>query len=381
MERDSLSSQVPAATVTSSGPPSTRTILIVDDEANARNVLVEMLNDAGIPSWTTGSGEEALRIIQTQSFNAVLADLQMPGISGMQLLAEFRTHAPYTAFLIVTGVDDLQVGIDALKNGADDYLVKPLQYDLVLASLHRALQKRELQFQLDSYRQGLEEMVEQRTRELKSALHQIESSYTETLQALGAAIDLRDGETGGHSRRVASYSVRIAKELKASSEELKTIKIGAWLHDIGKLAIPDAILLKPDKLTDEEWIVMQGHVRLGYDMVRRIPFLAEAAEIILTHHERWDGSGYPRGLAGIQIPFGARIFGVADTVDAMTSKRPYRPALPLADALQEIRNGLGGRYDPEISGAFLQINSEEWEAIRSQDLLFGGHSDGNDFAL
>ena len=363
MARDVLNPQLTSA------PPagselSTGKILIVDDDRSARNVLAAILTDAGVSCATVASGEEALEVIASQSFEAVLADLQMPGISGMELLAKIQTRLPFAAFVMVTGVDDVRVGIEAMKHGADDFLVKPLQYDVVLASLHRALHKKELERELNGHRQRLEEMVRDRTEQLESALQQLERSYGETLQALGAAIDLRDGETAGHSRRVASYASRIAQELKAPEHQLKTIVIGAWLHDIGKLATPDAILLKPGSLTKKEWVVMRAHVEIGYDLVRRIPFLSEAAEIVLTHHERCDGSGYPRGLTGSQIPFGAKVFAIADTLDAMTSIRPYRPALPLRDAIEEIRRGKGGRYDNEVASAFLGISPQEWETLR-----------------
>lgn len=363
MARDVLNPQLTSVPHGGS-EPSTGKMLIVDDDQSARHVLAAILNDAGISCATVANGEEALEVIRSQSFQAVIADLQMPGISGMQLLKEIRVRLPFAAFVMVTGVDDVRVGIEAMKHGADDFLVKPLQYDVVLASLHRALHNKELERELHGHRQHLEVMVRDRTEQLESALEQLERSYEETLEALGAAIDLRDGETAGHSRRVASYASRIAQELNAPERQLKTIVIGAWLHDIGKLATPDAILLKPGSLTKEEWVVMRAHVEIGYDLVRRIPFLSEAAEIVLTHHERSDGSGYPRGLKGNQIPFGAKVFAIADTLDAMTSNRPYRPALPIRDAIEEIRRGKGSRYDFQVATAFLEIPVEEWKTLR-----------------
>src|SRR5260221_7095932 len=166
-------------------------------------------------------------------------------------------------------------------------------------------------------------MVEERTKQLRLALLQLEASYGETIRVLGAASDLSDSPTAGHSHRVALYSLKICTELGLRDQELKTLSMGASLHDIGKLAIPDSILLKPGVLSEEEWCVMRTHVQIGYDLVKQIPFLSEAAEIVLTHHERWDGAGYPRGLAGMEVPLGARIFAVAATLDAMTSDRPY----------------------------------------------------------
>lgn len=339
-------------------------VLIVDDELAARKLLATMLGEAGVRCKTAACAEEALRIFDQEPVDAVLVDLQMPRISGMDLLSLLRHRYPSLAFLMVTGVDDIRVGIEAMKKGADDYLVKPLQLEAVIASLERALQRKRLEQELENYRKHLEEMVGERTEQLNSALVHIERSYEDTLEALGAAIDLRDSQTAGHSKRVAAYSTNIAKQLGIAEQELKVIARGAWLHDIGKLATPDAILLKPGALTPEEWRIMKRHAEIGYDLVKRIPFLAHAAEIIWTHHERWDGSGYPRGLKGTDIPLGARIFAVADTADAMTSDRPYRSALSFEEAQEEIRSGAGRRYDSQVAGAFLTVKIEKWKALR-----------------
>ncbi|HET8921874.1 MAG TPA: HD domain-containing phosphohydrolase [Candidatus Acidoferrum sp.] len=338
--------------------------LIVDDEISTRKLLAAMLGEAGVRCKTAACAEEGLKVLETESVDAVLSDLQMPGISGMEFLAQVRPQHRHLAFLMITGVDDIQVGIEAMKKGADDYLVKPLQIEVVMASLERALKKKRLEQEVESYRRHLEEMVGERTQQLKSALLRIERSYEDTLEALGAAIDLRDSETAGHSMRVAMYSTKIATESGCAEHELKTITRGAWLHDIGKLATPDAILLKPGALTQEEWRIMRLHAEIGYDLVKRIPFLATAAEIIWTHHERWDGSGYPRGLKGHDIPLGARIFAVADTVDAMTSHRPYRSALSFEEAEEEIRRGSGSRYDSQVASVFLSVAIENWKALR-----------------
>ena len=339
-------------------------VLIVDDEISTRKLLVAMLREAGVRCKTAACADEGLNVLETESVDAVLSDLQMPGISGMQFLAQVRPRYSHLAFLMITGVDDIQVGVEAMKRGADDYLIKPLQIEVVMASLERALEKKRLQQEVENYRRHLEEMVGERTQQLRSALLQIERSYEDTLEALGAAIDLRDSETAGHSRRVAMYSTKIAKELDVAEHELKTIIRGAWLHDIGKLATPDAILLKPGALTQEEWRIMQRHAEIGYDLVKRIPFLAQAAEIILSHHERWDGSGYPRGLKARDIPLGARVFAVADTVDAMTSDRPYRSALSFEETEEEIRRGSGSRYDSQVANVFLSVGIENWKAMR-----------------
>ncbi|MGE5325418.1 MAG: HD-GYP domain-containing protein, partial [Deltaproteobacteria bacterium] len=280
-------------------------------------------------------------------------------------LSNVRQKYPLIALLMVTGVDDIRVGIQAMKQGADDYLTKPFQFEIVLASLRKALERKAMQAEIENYRRNLEAMVEQRTRQYQAAMRRIEMTYDETLEALGAALDLRDNETAGHSQRVSYYCLEIAKAMGVELERLKHFERGSYLHDIGKIGIPDAILLKPGKLTPEEKLIMESHARIGYDLVSRIAFLAPAAEIVLTHQERFDGTGYPQGLLGEEIPLGARIFAVADTLDAMTSDRPYRKALPFSKAYDEIDHEAGRQFDPKVVKTFLEIPERRWTDIRS----------------
>jgi response regulator RpfG family c-di-GMP phosphodiesterase len=338
-------------------------VLIVDDELSIRKVLAAMLPRSAFLSRTAASGAEALKILESEQVDAVISDLQMPGISGMELLGAVRRRYPHVAFLVATGVDDIRVGVRAMQQGADDYLVKPFDVDIVTMSLNRALEKKRLEREVENYRLHLEAMVSERTQQLQTALKQTERSYEHTLEALGAAIDLRDSPTGGHSRRVFLYSMEIVGAMGSLEPRSKSIAIGSWLHDIGKLAIPDRILLKPGSLTEEEWEVMRRHPRIGYYLVRGISFLADASEIVLAHHERYNGSGYPQGLEAEQIPLGARIFAVADTLDAMTSDRPYRSALPFQAAREVIERGSGTLYDPHVVSAFLSISNGNWEII------------------
>jgi response regulator RpfG family c-di-GMP phosphodiesterase len=349
--------------------PASRTgarLLIVDDEIAQRNMLAVMVEQAGMACQTVPDGWEALASLQTQAFDAVIADLNMPGYSGMELLTEVRRHYPQMVFLMATGVDDARMGVEAMRRGADDYLIKPLQIDVIMVSLDRAFREKNLEKEVEHYRVGLEEMVCKRTAQLQSAFVQVERSYADTLEALGAAIDMRDRQTAGHSRRVALCSIEILTRMHGTPRQLRSLAMGAWLHDIGKLAIPDAILLKPGPLTQEERRIIQGHVRTGYELVNRIPFLKEAAEIILTHHERWNGSGYPQGLKGSDIPLNSRIFAVADTLDAMTSDRPYHLALPFEAAREEIGRYAGIYFDSQVAAVFLSIPNQTWEAVREQ---------------
>ena len=340
--------------------------LVVDDEASVCQLLGNKLNQEGYTCQTCSSVEEALIAAETTSFDVIISDLRLPKMSGLDFLELARRKFPRTAFLIVTGVDDVRVGIDAMKAGADDYLVKPFQLDAVMVAIGRALERKRMEAKLENYRHNLEDMVEQRTSQLQSAMKRIERTYDETLEALGAALDLRDTETEGHSRRVSRCSLEIAKAMGCTSDQLKQIARGSYLHDIGKIGIPDAILLKPGKLNEEEMAVMQTHARVGYDLVSRIGFLAPAAEIVLTHQERYDGTGYPQGLVGSEIPLGSRIFAVADTLDAMTSDRPYRRALPLSSARTEITREAGRQFDPEVVRVFLSIPDMVWENIRRE---------------
>ena len=341
-------------------------ILIVDDEPAQRKVLATMIEQSGMSCKTVPNAEEALNCLQRDPVDAVIADLLMPGVSGLELLREVRKLYPRLVFLLATGASDVRLGVKAMQQGADDYLVKPLQLDELLVSLDRAFGKKHLEHEVENYRRNLEKIVCERTVQLQNAVERVGRSYADVLDALGDAIDLRDGRTGGHSRRVALCSIEILKQMGGTQQQLKTLAMGAWLHDIGKLAIPDAILLKPGPLTEKERKIIQGHVVIGYDWIKRIPFLADAAEIILTHHERWDGSGYPRGLKGQEIPLNSRVFAIADTVDAMMSDRPYRSALPSQNAWDEVERQAGIHFDPRVVGVFLKIPREVWDTLREE---------------
>ena len=336
-------------------------ILVVDDEAAICNLLKGKLQQSGFEADCCSSGKAALELLRHNTFDAVISDLNMPELSGIELLAEVTKAHRHIAFLMATGVSDIRIGIKAMQRGADDYLLKPFQLDAVVASLNRALEKRRLEKEVENYRLRLEQMVEQRTKQLNAAVKRIELTYDDTIEALGAALDLRDNETAGHSRRVTRYCQEMALRMGVAGEQYKHLVRGAYLHDIGKIAIPDSILLKAGKLDANETAIMQSHARIGYDLVKRVLFLAPAADIVLTHQERYDGTGYPQGLVGKEIPLGSRIFAVADTLDAMTSDRPYRKALPVPAAAEEIRRESGRQFDPEVVQVFLGLGQDFWE--------------------
>ncbi|MFB3924127.1 MAG: HD domain-containing phosphohydrolase [Terriglobia bacterium] len=339
-------------------------ILVVDDDPAVAKLLCEALFFEGLESEMASNGKDALERLAREHFDGIISDLHMPGLSGTDLLESAHGAYPHVAFLMATGEQDVRVGIEAMKHGASDYILKPFNPPAVVASLRRSIQMKQMERELEEYRRDLERMVEARTKQLEKARQRIEMTYDETLEALGAALDLRDNETAGHSRRVTFYSVEMAKALGCSDDQLKQIARGAYLHDIGKIGIPDAILLKAGKLTVRERTIMESHVRVGYNLVSRVAFLAGAAEIVLTHQERYDGTGYPQGLTEGEIPLGARIFAAADTLDAMTSDRPYRRALPFSAAKEEITRESGRQFDPEVVRVFLSLPEEVWANIR-----------------
>jgi len=341
-------------------------VLVVDDDPGIRSLIKDKLSRDRFTCCNCSNGAEALDALDRETFDIIISDLQMPGISGLELLRLVHERHSRAAFLMITGVDDIRVGIDAMKSGADDYLVKPFRLDEISACVERALTKKRLEIEIENYRKNLEEMVGQRTKQLQAAMKRIEFTYDETLEALGAALDLRDNETGGHSRRVSLYCLEMARAYGCSAEVLKQIARGAYLHDIGKIGIPDAILLKPGKLSAEERVMMETHARVGYELVNRIAFLAGAAEIVLAHQERFDGTGYPQGLVGDEIPLGARISAVADTLDAMTSDRPYRSALSFENARAEITRESARQFDPDVVRVFLSLPDSTWKEIRQQ---------------
>lgn len=339
-------------------------ILIVDDEEAIRDVVSTMLEGQGYDCCAVANGREAIAHLNQKSADLVLSDMLMPEMDGLQLLTWVRSHDQEIPLIIVTAMHDVSTALEAIRRGAYDYILKPFEKDQLFLSVRRALEHRWLLLENRNYQRNLEQLVGRRTAELKRALHQLEESYDATLEALGGALDLKDSETVGHCRRVTAFTLAIAKAMHLDPESLPQIARGAFLHDIGKMAIPDRILLKPGPLTDEERTIMRTHCEVGHKMLIRIPFLMEAAEIVLAHQEYYDGSGYPRGLKGDAIPLGARIFAVADAVDAMISDRPYRKALSLDHARGEVARCSGSQFDPKVAEVFLSLPDSLWMELR-----------------
>lgn len=342
-------------------------ILVVDDEEPIREVVCSMLENASYRCEQACSGAAALALLRKDSdFQLILSDLMMPELDGVGLLENVKVQFSELPVVMVTAVHDISVALAAIRNGAYDYLLKPFEREQLLAVVRRALETHRLRVENLLYQSNLELLVDQRTKELRATIVELERSYDVTLEALGDALDLKDAETEGHSKRVTAFAIQIAQAMGLDPQALRILARGAFLHDIGKMAIPDAILRKPDRLTPAEKEIMNEHAYLGYKMLRKIPFLADSAEIVYSHQEHWDGTGYPRGLKGEEIPLGARIFALADTLDAITSDRPYRPARGVQAARDEIAAWSGRQFDPTVVSFFLSIPSTVWEELHRQ---------------
>ena len=328
-----------------------------------RSVLFRHLQEEGSECVTCPSALDALNKMKNQHFSLVISDVMMPGMSGMEFLHLAKKEHPETAFIMITGLMDINTAVDSLRIGAFDFITKPFELTAINRAVARALERRRLLIENRYYREQLERNVRERTMELNEALHDVEESYKITLEALVTALDAREHETKAHSQRVREYALTLAQVLGLNHDDLIQTGRGALLHDVGKIGVRDSILLKPGKLNEEEWVEMRKHPQIGYNILQSIEFLSPAAEIVLCHQERWDGSGYPNRLAGPDIPLGARIFAVVDTMDAMTTDRPYRKALSLEAAIDEIRSCSGSQFDPHVTEAFLQIHTESWIVI------------------
>jgi HD-GYP domain-containing protein (c-di-GMP phosphodiesterase class II) len=277
--------------------------------------------------------------------------------------------SPRTIPVFISDADAAGNTVRAFRAGAFEVIQKPFELKKADIIIEKAFGKYELRCLKDRYQYHLEELVAERTVELDKALEEVENSYRSTLKALVQALETRDFETHGHSERVVTFSLRLGYELGLEKEALRDLELGALLHDIGKIGVPDAVLRKPAKLNDDEWAKMKLHPQHGQKILRNIPFLEGAARIVAQHHERWDGEGYPFGLRGEDIDIGARIFAVVDAFDAMVSDRVYRKGCSYDDALAELERHAGTQFDPLVVEAFKAIPKEDWEILRQRSLM------------
>ncbi len=338
-------------------------ILVVDDESIVREMEIAALSGEGYHCHGAQDADSACRVLRERTIELALIDINMPGRSGVQLLQEMKEFSPDTAAIMVTAMDDLETAMFCLKLGADDYILKPFNLDRVILSVRNALEKRRLSLENRMYQRHLEAKVLDQTQQIKETLEELQVAYDSTLKALARALDAREKETGSHSERVRGYTLLLAETFGVAEADLGEMAMGALLHDIGKVGVSDNTLLKPAKLNDEEWVEIRRHPQVGHDIIAGVSFLQGAAQIVLTHHERFDGKGYPNGLLGRDIPLGARIFSLVDTLDAMTSDRCYRKAMSFQAVVDEVQRCSGGQFDPMIVEAFLSIPKHRWEEI------------------
>ncbi|HVJ07996.1 MAG TPA: HD domain-containing phosphohydrolase [Acidisarcina sp.] len=342
-------------------------ILVVDDDADVRKSIGAALKAADYQPLLAASSSDALHHIEKEDpFDLVLSDITLKGVDGLGLLDRLKDREPDTPVVIISAIHDIGMAITAMRRGAYDYLLKPFENALLHKTVRQALDYRRLVKQNSEVRENLQQLISSRTEMLGQAVADLERSYDITLEALGDALDLKDSETEGHSKRVTAFTIALARALGLGPSEIRVIARGAFLHDIGKMAIPDAILLKPGRLSAEEQAIMREHCARGYHILHKIPFLHDAAEIVYSHQEHFDGSGYPRGLKGEEIPLGARVFAIADALDAITSDRPYRCANSFEAARREIRRCAGTQFDPAIVETYLSLPDQLWQDLRAE---------------
>jgi len=328
-------------------------ILIVDDDTSVRRVLSRQLGINGYICTQAADAAEARNYLKSQNFELILCDLNMPGEPGMDLIRYILSEYPDTAVVMVTGMDDAEIAETAFDLGAYGYIIKPFKANEVRINVSNALRRRDLEIDNRAHRQNLEQMVTERTDELQETLQKLRKTMEGIIQAMALTVERRDPYTAGHQRQVAALANAIALEMGFSEDQIDGIRLAGMIHDLGKIAVPVEILSKPGAINENEFGIIKSHPQIGYDILKEIEFPFSIAQIVLQHHERMDGSGYPLGLSGEAILQEARILGVADVVEAMASDRPYRPALGIEVALEEISRNRGALYDPEVADACL----------------------------
>jgi putative nucleotidyltransferase with HDIG domain len=344
-------------------------ILIVDDEKQVRDCVQRQLGQSGYDTAGAANAKDALETMASAACDLVVCDLCMPGAGGIEFLQTTLANHPETGVVIMSGTHNLPFAVEAMRLGALDYISKPFTADQIAETVARALGQMQERAERNKYLKRLEDLFLDHGVELERTLAAPAAASDSTLNALVAALDAREHETEAHSRRVGEYTVYLAEVMGVDAQARDNIRKGALLHDIGKIGISDRILLKPGKLTPEEWIEMRKHPEIGYWILAGSRELRVASEIVIAHHERWDGQGYPNGAIGEDIPLGARIFSVVDTFDALTSNRPYHRGESYEIARQEIEMNAGTQFDPAVVEHFLRVPPGIWQDIRSRTLV------------
>lgn len=346
---------------------SNENILIVDDEQSLLEILQYYLTSEGYTCFTAQSGEDALAILSNQPISLMLTDINMPGMDGISLLKNAKEMLPDMAVIMISAVSDRDVAVSALEHGATSYLIKPVNRNDLLINVINALRLRSLEIANRSYQESLEEQVRNRTNKLHASIQNLERSREETILRLTRAAEFRDNETAQHTVRMSYYCKILAQEYGIDNGRCEIIRLSSQLHDIGKIGIPDAILLKPGKLTADEYDFMKQHCQFGYKILAEsdAELLQTGAIIAQSHHEKYDGSGYPAGLSGEDIPIEGRIAAISDVFDALTSKRVYKDAMPVDKAVNILKEEKGKHFDPQLVDTFLE-NMDKILEIREE---------------
>lgn len=329
-------------------------ILIIDDDESICAILQEFLNCLGLICESTFEPKRAVRLIQQNEYDVILCDVYMPGILGHELLKLSLERQPLTPFILMTGSPTLDNAIEAIRFGAYDYLTKPFNLDFVTVTLKRAIHFRRLAVENKEYQEDLEKKVKERTRELSDFLFH-------AVQSLSMALEARDPYTQGHANRVSKIVTTVAEKLNVDEKHFLALRLAAQLHDIGKIGIPDAVLQKKGKLTQEEYDLMKDHVYIGYKILSPIPSLQEVSQYIYEHHERYDGNGYPRGLKGDEIDIKSQILMAAEICDALATERCYKKAWSLQKIIEFYKENSGTMFHPDVSAALVEILEEHGE--------------------
>ena len=337
-------------------------VLVVDDDRVSRNLLKHMLTPLGYEVVLAKHGTEALRKVSEDPPDVILLDILMPDLDGFHVARKLKKQESTFSIpiVMVTALEAMEDRIRALAAGANDFLSKPVDKAELQATVASQMQVKAYHDHMKHYQEELEAAVSKRTEQLRKAYHEIEKTALNTIIRLSRAAEYKDEDTGAHILRISAISAAIAHQLELGDKVIKSIRYATPMHDIGKIGIPDHILLKPGKLREDEWEIMKQHTTMGMRILEGATdgYGKLAGAIAITHHERWDGTGYPRGLKGQKIPLVGRIVAIADVFDALTSKRPYKGAFSLEKSFDIIKEGQGSHFDPEIVNTFFSIEDE-----------------------
>ena len=328
-------------------------ILVVDDEKTICLLLAQRFFKEGYICATANNGKEALNHFYKDDLSLIITDIRMPEMDGMELLKNVKTIKPKMMVTIMTAYPEIDMAVEAIRLGANDFIIKPVDLELMVFSVKKALEQKRMEEEIEAHHKNLEKLVEEGTSKLREALLVLKKTHLDSVKVLAGAIDAKDPYTRGHSDRPIKMSMRIGMKMGFSEERLENLVFGALFHDIGKIGIRDEVLQKKGPLTPEEYQFVQQHPLIGVKIIEGIDLFKDKISMIRNHHEHFDGGGYPDGLMGETIPLEARIIAVSDAFDAMTSLRPHRRAMPVEGVLLEMEKGKGRQFDPQILEIFL----------------------------